>query len=236
VLQIKRTVIGANTGKRSANLDHDGVTTAGYIGRSIFVGIFAALALVFLVPSANAHFRLIEPAPWITDNGLGDPQKLAPCGGTSQDPGTPTNIVTKVQGGSNLHIKIQETVFHPGFYRIALAVNSRSELPPDPQPVTVPTDKGPRSVAGTIHFPPQIPILADGIFQHTAVATAPWETDIRLPNITCAKCTLQLIQFMAEHSLNKDGDYTYHHCADLQITEDPSKPVDTAWMARGAGK
>jgi hypothetical protein len=26
----------------------------------------------------------------------------------------------------------------------------------------------------------------------------PWETDIQLPNISCAKCTLQVIQFMAE--------------------------------------
>lgn len=228
--QTKHTVIGANAGKRPAILDRGNVTT------SIVLGIFAGLSMVFLVPRANAHFKLVEPAPWITDNGLGDPQKLGPCGGTSQDPGTPTNIVTKVQGGSTLHIKIQETVFHPGFYRIALAVNSRSELPPDPQPVTVPTDNGPRSVAGTIHFPPQIPILADGIFQHTAKATAPWETDIQLPNITCVKCTLQLIEFMAEHRLNKDGDYTYHHCADLQITADPSKPVDEAWMTHVAAK
>jgi hypothetical protein len=213
-----------------------GATAGRYIGRSIVFGIFVLLSLVFQVPTANAHFRLVEPEPWIAGNGLGDPQKMAPCGGTSQDPGTPTNIVTKVQGGSKLHIKIQETVFHPGFYRIALAVNSRSELPPDPQPVTVPTDKGPRSVAGTIQYPPQIPVLADGLFQHTALATAPWETDVQLPNITCAKCTLQVIQFMAQHMLNKDGDYTYHHCADLQITADPSKPVDEAWMARGSAK
>lgn len=203
---------------------------------AIGLGIFAALSSVVVVPFVNAHFRLLEPASWIMDNALGDPQKLAPCGGTSKDAGTPTNAVTKVQGGSQLHIKIKETVFHPGFYRIALAVNSRAELPPDPQPVTVPTDNGPRSVAGTIHFPPQIPILADGIFQHTTPATALWETDIQLPNVTCEKCTLQVIQFMAEHMLNKDGDYTYHHCADLQITADPSKPVADAWMARGAGK
>src|SRR6185369_7068351 len=130
-----------------------------------------------------------------------------------------------------LHIKVQETVYHPGFYRVALAVNSRAELPPDPQPTTVATDRGPRAVAGAIQFPPQIPVLADGLFQHTAKPTEPWETDVHLPNITCAKCTLQVIEFMAQHGLNTDGDYTYHHCADLQITADPSKPVDTAWTA-----
>ena len=36
-------------------------------------------------------------------------------------------------GGQKLHIKVQETVYHPGHYRIALAVNSPTELPQDPQ-------------------------------------------------------------------------------------------------------
>ena len=54
-------------------------------------------------------------------------------GTSGPDPGKPTNVVSKVQGGSMLHIKMQETVYHPGFYRVALAVNSRAELPPDPR-------------------------------------------------------------------------------------------------------
>ena len=37
------------------------------------------------------------------------------------------------------------------------------------------------------------------------------------------------MQFMEAHGLNKDGDYTYHHCADIKITVDPAKPVDKAW-------
>ena len=194
------------------------------------VSWLVSLASLFLfAPPAGAHFKLLEPASWLVEDRLGDPQKMAPCGGTSADAGTHTEAITKVQGGSKLHIKIQETVFHPGFYRIALAVNSRAELPPDPDPITVPTGSGPKSVAGTIHFPPQIPVLADGLFPHTARVTDPWETDVSLPNINCPKCTLQVIQFMAEHGLNKDGDYTYHHCADLQITADSSKPLDTRW-------
>ena len=30
-----------------------------------------------------------------------------------------------------LHIKLLETIYHPGHYRVALAVNSVDELPPD---------------------------------------------------------------------------------------------------------
>ena len=54
---------------------------------------------------------------------------------------------------------------------------------------------------------------------------------MEIPNISCAKCTLQVIQFMANHALNKDGDYTYHHCVDLQIQPNASKPIDARYPA-----
>jgi hypothetical protein len=188
---------------------------------------------IWAAPFASAHFRLLEPQSWLQESGLGDPQKLGPCGGTSGNPGTPTNMVTKAQGGQMLHIKVQETVFHPGHYRVALAVNSRAELPPDPQVVTRDSDKGPWSVSSPIRSPVQIPVLADGLFQHTSRVSDPFETDVQLPNINCPKCTLQIIEFMAEHGMNKDGGYFYHHCAELQITADPAKPVDARWPGQG---
>ena len=67
---------------------------------------------------------------------------------------------------------------------------------------------------------------------HTTRQAEPFETEIQLPNITCEKCTLQIVEFMAEHGYNRDGGYFYHHCADLQITADPSKPADTRWNAQ----
>src|SRR5213593_3042609 len=36
---------------------------------------------------------------------------------------------------------------------------------------------------------------------------------------------------MAAHGRNKDGDYTYHHCAELQIRANPNKPIDTRFPA-----
>jgi dihydroxyacid dehydratase/phosphogluconate dehydratase len=42
------------------------------------------------------------------------------------DFGKPTYAVTDAKGGTALHVKVQETVYHPGFYRVALAVNSPS--------------------------------------------------------------------------------------------------------------
>ena len=190
--------------------------------------VFSALAIV--VPAvAHAHFKLIEPASWIVEDERGDPQKAGPCGGTNGNAGTPTNTLGKAVGGQKLHVKVMETIYHPGHYRIALAVNSRAELPADSDVVTKESERGPRSVSATIQSAPKLPVLADGLFVHTVKATEPFETDVTLPNISCRRCTLQVIQFMEQHGANNPGMYTYHHCAVVQITADAKKPIDTAW-------
>lgn len=195
--------------------------------------MLAAVVIAGTLPTpADAHFLLLAPASWLVENKLGDPQKSAPCGGTLTDPGTPSNIVTELTGGSTMTLRVMETIYHPGHYRVALAVNSRAELPADPETVTRETEKGPRSVSTVIQNPVQPPLLADGLFAHTSRPTEPFEADIELPNITCEKCTLQVVEFMAEHPGVREGGFSYHHCADLKITADPSKPIDTRWPAQ----
>ncbi len=201
-----------------------------------------AVALVMLPVGTDAHFKLLEPTSWIEMNDLGDPQKIGPCGGNpdGNNDDILTGVVTEVTGGSKLHLKVQETIFHSGHYRVALAVNSRRELPADPTAVEKYTERGLYSVWGVIQSPPQIPVLADGLFRHypegdqrasfrPETPMDPWEADISIPNINCEKCTLQVIQFMADHVYNRHGGYSYHQCADLKITADPSKPIDEGW-------
>src|SRR5262245_41425498 len=181
------------------------------------------LLVAIFAPSSKGHFKLIEPPSALVEADNGDPQKMAPCGGTSANAGTPSNIVTSVRGGTKLHLKVQETVYHPGHYRVALAVNSRAELPKDPEVTTRESARGPQSVTAVIQNPVRPPLLADGLWAHTTRPTPPappYEADIDIPNINCEKCTLQIIQFMAEHGLNRDGDFSYHHCADLKIKSD----------------
>jgi hypothetical protein len=190
-------------------------------------------ASTLAVQSATyAHFKLLEPASWLIESDRGDPQKAGPCGGSNTDWGKPSYMVTKAVGGSKLHLKIQETIYHPGHYRVALAVNSPTELPLDPEVATRDGERGPQSVSAKIQNPPQAPVLADGLFVHAERPTgtmAPFETDVTLPNISCRKCTLQVVQFMAEHGFNNPGGYSYHHCAELQITRDMSKPLSAGW-------
>ena len=177
----------------------------------------------------HAHFKLVEPASWIVEDDRGDPQKAGPCGGTNTDYGKPTYAVTQAVGGSKLHIKVLETIYHPGHYRIALAVNSMNELPIDPKATTENAERGPRSVSAEIMNPVQAPVLADGLFPHQAKTDAALETDVTLPNISCKRCTLQVLQFMEQHGVNNPGNFSYHHCAVLQISADPKKPIDAAW-------
>src|SRR5262245_49111386 len=186
------------------------------LASALLIGI-----VMLLPPVAEAHFTLVQPASWLaTDNGgKGAP----PCG-----EGTPSNIVTKVQGGQPLPIKLVETVIHPGHYRIALSVNSRAELPIDPDVFANDSDQ---SVSATIQNPPSIPVIADGLFPHRdAPFNVTWQTAIVLPNINCARCTLQVVEFMGEHGPNVGGGYFYHNCADLAITANPTiAPAENAW-------
>ena len=193
-------------------------------GLLLCAGFVAAVQM-----TVAAHFKLVEPVSWLAESDRGDPQKAGPCGGSNTDWGKPTYAVTQAIGGSKLHIKVVETIYHPGHYRVALAVNSPTELPVDPKATTEQTERGPRSVSAEIMNPVQMPVLADGLFPHQAKVDAPLETDVPLPNINCRRCTLQVIQFMEQHGANNPGNYTYHHCAIVQITADAKKPIDAAW-------
>jgi hypothetical protein len=199
--------------------------------------LIVTVILVGLAATADAHFILISPAASLVMDRLGDPQKIAPCGGVSANPargsaanpGVPSGAVTAIKGGANLRLLVQETVFHPGHYRVALA-RTAAQLPPDPMVTTAQTARGMRSQSAAIQNPPVAPVLLDGIFAHTERPTQNFETDIPIPNINCMGCVLQVIEFMADHpGIAVDGGHSYHHCAILNITADPAKPIDSRW-------
>jgi hypothetical protein len=204
--------------------------------RLLLATVVAAI-VASLAGTAHAHFVLVAPAASLVQNRLGDPQKIAPCGGVSgnpargtpPNPGVPSGAVTNVKGGTNLPMMVQETIYHPGHYRVALA-RTMQQLPPDPVVTTVQTEKGTRSQSAVIQNPPVAPVLLDGIFAHSERPTQNFETEIPIPNIDCKECVLQVIEFMADHpGIAVDGGHSYHHCAILNITADPSKPIDKRW-------
>lgn len=173
------------------------------------VGAFCTLAPA----PARAHFILKQPEALSSQDFLGSPQKLAPCG--DEGGGTLTGIITGFAPGETIAITIDETIFHPGHYRVALAVNDPSELPAEPvvTPGNTPCGSAP------IMDPPVFPVLADGLLVHSSPFNGPQTVMVTLPSdITCTKCTLQIIEFMSNHGLNNPGGCYYHHCANIAIS------------------
>jgi len=205
------------------------------------VALVLGLSVVWLSAPASAHFNLEAPPPntTTTDGGMGSP----PCG-----VGTASGVITPAQGGHAITVKINEYVAHTGFYRIALALNSPSELPldnvvKDSSGNILPPSGMPKGTSASAEFedPPVFPVLQDHLFQHNGTGAQTFQMDIVLPNVNCDKCTLQVLEFMAGHGFNPPGagdtgpggGYFYRHCADLKITADPGLPMMGAGGAGG---
>jgi uncharacterized protein (TIGR03382 family) len=200
-----------------------------------------ALLPVFLASAtASAHFNLMAPTPTAKVN-TGGGKGARPCG-----PDTGTGDVTPVTGGSELTITLAETVAHDGFYRVALSIKARTELPPDnvvydSKNVVLPPNGMPSGTSDHADFEavPKFPVLADNMFPHKGAPPPMFTGKVTLPNVTCDKCTLQVIEFMTPHGYNgpeaSGGGYFYHHCADLKITADPNKPIFDPNGAGGGG-
>jgi hypothetical protein len=189
--------------------------------RSFAFAAFAAAPLFVALAAtpAYAHFVLKQPPAYSEQDFLGSPQKSAPCG--QADPGTPlvpTNEVTTYQAGSTIDLKFNETVFHPGHYRVLLAPNPEA-LPADP-PVTADADSACGSTVITQN--PTPPLLADGLLVHTNSFSGDQTMQVTLPaGMTCDHCTLQVVEFMSNHPLNNPGGCFYHHCATVNVTAGP---------------
>jgi len=204
--------------------------------RASYTRIFnLAAAGLLLSATASAHFTIIEPPPASTaKDGKGD----APCG-----PSMSSNVVTAVQGGHEIDLVVDETLNHGGFYRVALALEDASELPPDNTVydsmgnVLPPAGPG-NSDHADYETTPKFPVLADHLFAHEqSAAAAKYMGKVMLPNVNCDKCILQVIEFMAPHRSNgPNAGYFYHNCANLKITADPALPTfDPSGGAGGAG-
>ncbi|MFO0595381.1 MAG: SCE4755 family polysaccharide monooxygenase-like protein [Myxococcaceae bacterium] len=188
------------------------------------------LALLTLVPQlALAHFILDAPAANFTQGILGDPQKAPPCGDDGSGSAMASGQVTTFVAGQTVTIKLRETIFHPGHYRVALGVNGPGDLPAEPPVTAGATACG----SAPIDPNPAFPVLADGLLQHTMSFSGTQTVEVKLPaDVTCTNCTLQVLEFMSSHGLNNPGGCYYHHCATINVVAAdagvmPSDPMMT---------
>ena len=204
----------------------------GTVARLLTAGLVATAIGVGAPATANAHFVLQAPAATMAQDGLGSPQKKAPCG--DDGTGTPSGMVTTYQVGQTITVTIDEKIYHPGHYRISLGKGGPADLPDEP--IVTPGANTPCGTA-PVEATPTFPVLADGVFEHQAPFNGPQTITITLPpDVTCTNCTLQVLEFMSNHPLNNPGGCYYHHCANIAIESSASTSTTSGGMSStGAG-
>lgn len=152
------------------------------------------LGFLFSFPLvALGHARLVAPAPRNAGSGI----KTGPCGNIPRTT-TPTVLVA----GSQLTVRWEETINHPGRYYISFSPSGDQGFDQNRLATVVDT-------------------------QDTAIGTGPnhqYSSVITVPNTPCTDCTLQLIQSMEE---NPQAPSLYYSCADIQIISQAGPPAAT---------
>ena len=163
-----------------------------------------AAALVGLTAPALAHIAMTSPAR------RGQNQKEGPCGLAGSTRGTTT---TTFLPGETITVEWDETIDHPGHYRISFDDDGNDSF----QNPSLPEDAFPQTLTD------QIADRAGG---------GHYKQDITLPNISCTNCTLQLVQVM---TTAVPYSSFYFQCADLVISDDPGPgPGDPGGCAAGS--
>jgi hypothetical protein len=178
-----------------------------------FTGLLVWAALS---SSAQAHIKLLKPASWLTEDEVGGPQKGGPCGPGGADDVQPmplTMDVTTVHAGDTIMVEFEETVHHQGWFRIALDADPSKfeEIKfPNTGDCTYDMSKVPTAPHGNV--------LVDGLGMDNALtgANRKFAEMVKLPDTPCEKCTLQVIQVMAD-IVHAPPGCIYYHCAQLTI-------------------
>jgi uncharacterized protein (TIGR03382 family) len=160
---------------------------------------------------ALAHIALRAPMVRYAD------QKSGPCGRGATD--ARTSRVTTFTAGDTIDVVWDETINHPGHYRISFDVDGQDFYLPRSF-----TDRD-----GGLN------VLIDAI-PDAPLANQRYTVRIRLPDTPCTNCTLQLIQMMTDKPPYGDGNDIYFQCADLVLLpRDAGLPVVDAGLPQDAG-
>jgi hypothetical protein len=181
----------------------------------------SAVALALSAAPALAHIDLISPpprAPGAPDTNL----SRGPCG--QRDNGRVEALVSVFRPGQTIDVVWDVYVQHVSYFRVAFddegddSFSVRRSMPADPaadDPTTLPAGEGE---------------LILGYLQDRSGDVERVEQRVTLPDVECARCTLQVTQFT--YGLPID-DATYHQCADLVL--DANAPGEQAGPVENAG-
>ncbi len=148
----------------------------------LMVGLFYLSQSVF----AHARFRadkLLKP------RDTRDDWKTGPCGNLVQ---LPLDQRTQIVAGSKITVEWEETIEHPGWYRLAFSPNGSTGF-------------------DTNVLLDNIPDTTGAVVRTNSATWHRYSATIDVPMTTCESCTIQLIQVMTENPANPRN---YYSCAD----------------------
>jgi hypothetical protein len=189
------------------------------------------LPLVLLLSQlASAHFDLDSAGTHKSRYGKKEIKK-GPCGRTNGLRGT--NVYT-YEPGQTIKIAVNEFVPHPGYFRVAFQkdgdnefINPRTILPLNRQCLSDPADK-----CGATDFYNTPNVLMDNLSPHKrGLPNKTYSWDVKLPDVECTNCTLQIIQVMtdeypihAPYDPSYASEDNYYQCIDLVLKKKPEVP------------
>jgi Lytic polysaccharide mono-oxygenase, cellulose-degrading len=182
---------------------------------------YAPIAIAALASAAprvaDAHIQLTYPPARTRD------QKEGPCGAAGSVRST---SVTALQPGQKITVEWDETVEHPGHFRISFDDEGDDDF-------ATPASYDAACSNGKV----LVDLIPD---RKTTDADQHYRQEITLPNFECENCTLQLIQVMVDkppYSADPSSNDIYYQCADVALRGRPSSaaPAPACQIASGAG-
>ncbi|MBM4254206.1 MAG: lytic polysaccharide monooxygenase [Deltaproteobacteria bacterium] len=162
--------------------------------------LVTALTAISFASPALGHAR-IKPNSSLNPRTTSSGEKTGPCGAT-----TPTTDPTKrttLAPGQKLVVMWEETINHPGSYRIAFSKDGINGFDNNVLLNNIPDTK-------------DTPVnYSDPTTYHQFSAT------VTVPQDICETCSIQLIQVMTDQ-----GGKPYFSCADIRISNTPPKSGD----------
>jgi MYXO-CTERM domain-containing protein len=204
----------------------------------LFAGFTLALATTLSGAAASAHISIDEGGSHKSRYPHTE-QKNGPCGRLN---GTRSTNVYTYEPGQTITVKFKELIPHPSYFRFAFDVDGDDgfKMPASIKPID-PTRLCPYNAAdqcGTSDFynTPEVLPNMDNLRPHLANNLPPnglYEIQVKLPDVECDNCTLQLIQVM-EDVIHGAYNPAPGHPADAYIEDNYRQCIDIV-LRRGGG-
>lgn len=169
-------------------------------------GLTAGLLILFASPPARAHVEIVAPLQRHAE------MKAGPCGLAG---GQRSDNVCELRPGAVITVEFEETVEHPGHYRISFDEDGVDDF-------VDPTDFDDYYTAPSV-------LLDEIPDRDVDVGGDPrYTVQVQLPDVECTNCTLQLIQVMDDKPPwgPEGGRDIYYQCADLVLSRSaPATPA-----------